>query len=107
LGITFLRHIERTKILVHLIDISTVDRSDFLSPYRTINNELDQHSKKLSEKPQIVVLNKMDLPESEVAAKQFIAEAKGLSVLTISAATGQGVDTLKAKIIAMLDKENE
>ncbi|MCF8067697.1 MAG: GTPase ObgE [Desulfobacterales bacterium] len=107
LGIKFLRHIERTKILVHLIDISTVDRSDFLAPYRTINNELGQHSKTLSEKPQIVVLNKMDLPESAVAAKQFIAEAKGLSVLTISAATGEGVDNLKAKIIAMLNKENE
>ncbi|UCF94215.1 MAG: GTPase ObgE, partial [Desulfobacterales bacterium] len=77
LGTRFLRHIERTRILIHLIDASSIDLYDPLAPYETINRELALYSQKLSEKPQVLVLNKLDLPAAGDKAEIFRAAAQG------------------------------
>ena len=107
LGIRFLRHIERTRILVHLIDVSAMDTDNPLNAYTTVNKELAMYNQKLTEKPQIVVLNKMDLPEVGEAAEKFQAAIKEKQVILISALTGQGVENLKSKIIQLLDSLRE
>ncbi len=104
LGIRFLRHIERTHILVHLIDISAVDTQNPLAGYETINGELAGYSPKLAEKPQILVLNKMDLPGAKQAAKTLKAKFKGREVISISALTRKGVDKMISKIVDRLDR---
>jgi GTP-binding protein len=104
LGIRFLRHIERTRILIHLIDVSAIDRDNPLNAYNTVNKELAMYNRNLTEKPQIVVLNKMDLPDVREAAKKFQTAAKEKQVILISALTGQGVENLNSKIIQLLDR---
>ncbi len=107
LGTRFLRHLERTKILVHLIDVMAIDPDDPLSGYNAINRELALHSKNLAQKPQLVVLNKMDIPGSDVGEEFFKMAAGKMDYLTISAYTGMGLEKLKSKIIRLLDKFNE
>jgi GTP-binding protein len=107
LGIRFLRHIERTRILVHLIDVSAMDTDNLLNAYNTVNKELAMYNQELTEKPQIVVLNKMDLPDVREAAKKFQAAIKEKQVILISALTGQGIENLKSKIIQLLDSLRE
>ena len=107
LGIRFLRHIERTRILVHLVDVSAIDSDDPLHGYDTINKELAKYNHKLAEKPQIVVLNKIDLPDALKAAKTFQSAAKGKKVTLISALTGKGVDDLKLQIVQLLDTAHD
>jgi GTP-binding protein len=93
LGHEFLRHIERTRLLVHVLDGLV---GDPLYNYDTINRELASFSERLSAKPQIVVLNKMDLPdvsELEPLIQEMLAE-RGIQAHAISAVTGQGVQDL-------------
>jgi GTP-binding protein len=104
LGIRFLRHIERTHILVHLIDTSAIDPQDPLAGYETINGELAGYSPQLAEKPQILVLNKMDLPGTDQTAKILQTMLKDREVLLISAVTREGVEQLISKIIERLDQ---
>jgi GTP-binding protein len=104
LGTRFLRHIERTRVLVHLIDISTIDPQNPLAEYETINRELIHYSSKLMEKPQIVVLNKMDLPATEPVAKAFEAAVKDREVLQISAITRKGIRKLTSKMVESLER---
>jgi len=103
LGIRFLRHVERTRVLVHLIDASIIDPQNPLIEYETINRELTQYSPLLLEKPQIVVLNKVDLPDSKEACSAFKAAVQDREVLQISAATRKGVKKLTAKMIKYLE----
>jgi len=103
LGIRFLRHVERTRVLVHLIDASIIDPQNPLIEYETINRELTQYSPQLLEKPQIVVLNKVDLPDSKEACSAFKAAVQDREVLQISAATRKGVKKLTAKMIKYLE----
>jgi GTP-binding protein len=102
LGIKFLRHIERTRILVHLIDVSTIQTEDILSDYRMIMNELDKYSKNLSAKSQLIVLNKMDLPGAEEKAALFRSAIKDKEISTISALTKDGIDALLSQIVQRL-----
>ncbi len=104
LGIRFLRHIERTRILVHLVDAAAIAMEDPLKNYHTINKELSMYRQKLVEKPQIVVLNKMDLPGTKQLAASFQSALKGIKVVLISAFTGQGIKDLTSQIIQLLDK---
>ncbi|MBW1841636.1 MAG: GTPase ObgE [Deltaproteobacteria bacterium] len=106
LGIRFLRHIERTRVLLHLIDVSSIDPENPLYAYNTINNELAMYNEAMMKKPQIVVLNKLDLPGAKKAAKIFLSAAKFKPITFISALTGHGVDDLKSKILQLLDKIN-
>lgn len=107
LGIRFLRHIERTRILVHLIDASTTDSQNPLDAYRTVNAELSQYSSDLAGKPQIVVLNKMDLAETNEKANVFADAVVDTEVLKISAKTGTGLTKLKSRIVQVLDEFHE
>ena len=104
LGLRFLRHIERTHILVHLIDTSAINPQDPLAGYETINAELAGYSPQLAEKPQILVLNKMDLPGANQTAETLQAMLKDREVFLISALTREGVEELISKIIERLDK---
>jgi len=107
LGIKFLRHIERTRILVHLIDVMSIDPDNPLDAYDIINNELSSYSRTLSEKPQIVTLTKLDIQDGEDAADSFRSAVEELEVESISAVTGQGIDRLKARIVQLLDRLDE
>ena len=109
LGDRFLRHIERNRILVHLVDASAIESDDPLRAFKIINAEMVQYSPALAEMPQIVVLNKMDLPGTEAAADQFVEAAADLPVFRISAATGKGVKDLLNSLATRLERleENE
>ncbi|MBW1961216.1 MAG: GTPase ObgE [Deltaproteobacteria bacterium] len=103
LGTRFLKHLERTRMLIHLIDGSVIEHDDPLQPHRTINRELSMYSEKLAEKKQLVVINKLDLPDVKTAAKIFKTKAKGTRVKCISALTGEGVADLVSEIQQMLN----
>ena len=107
LGTKFLRHVERTTILAHLIDVSSIDSDNPLHLYNTVNKELSMYNQKLVEKPQIIVLNKLDLPGTQKVAKKFQFAVKDKEVILISALTGKGVEKLKSKIVQLLDNPDE
>jgi GTP-binding protein len=103
LGTRFLRHVERTRILVHLVDAAAIDPSDPLHDLRIVNTELERYGRRLAAKNQIVALNKIDLTGAEEKARQ-LARALGETVpVLISAATGAGVRQLLGRIVAALD----
>jgi GTP-binding protein len=105
LGDKFLRHIMRTNLLVHLIDASTIDPENPLTEWKAINRELELFDSELGAKPQIVVANKVDLPEgranARILAKQLPRQYRPLQ--TISAATTEGVKALVQRIGRKLD----
>jgi GTP-binding protein len=95
LGHEFLRHIQRTRLLIHILDGSSLDRDPW-QDFLTINDELREYDTHLGERPQIVVFNKIDLPEAQErweAVKEH-AEAEGYTVFAISAAAQQGTAEL-------------
>jgi GTP-binding protein len=104
LGTAFLKHTERTLMLVHLIDASSINPDSPLDGYHTISRELALYSKSLAERARLVVLNKIDLPGAKDLADIFKAAAGDLEVLSISAATGEGIKRLKQKITLLLQK---
>jgi GTP-binding protein len=103
LGFQFLRHVERCRLLVHLLNGASAEP---LAEFEQINAELDLFSQKLADKPQIVVLNKIDLPEARThwPAVQARARQLGWPAHQISAATGQGVQNLMVKVLEQLDQ---
>lgn len=103
LGHEFLRHVERTRLLVHLLDGLA---GDPIGNYEMINRELSAFSERLAAKPQIVVFNKMDVPEVREVwplVKEMLAE-RGVQSLAISAATGEGVPALLGEIARRLSE---
>ncbi len=104
LGVRFLRHIERTRVLLHLVDASSIDPDKPLVDYETVNREMALYNPKLAEKPQIVVLTKMDLPGTGRAAERFQAAVKEREVMLISAVTQKGVNALTLKMAELLDR---
>lgn len=102
LGLQFLRHIERTRLLVHLIDVSGFSGRDPFQDYLQINSELKQYSPNLADKHQIIVLNKIDQPESEKLIDVFRSKIADCPIFPISAATGRGIEPLLDAIIAAL-----
>jgi len=104
LGHEFLRHVERTRLLVHLVEAVPVDGSNPLANYRAIRNELQLHSEELARRPQIVCVSKCELPGADDVARQLSTEL-GADVLSISAVTGQGLDQLLLRIVAELDAQ--
>ena len=96
LGHEFLRHVERTRLLLHVIDASGQEDRDPVEDFYKINDELKQYSEKLSNKKQIIVLNKMDLPDAQENLERIKAEfGADYEIFEVSAATGQGLDELK------------
>jgi GTPase len=107
LGIQFLRHLERTRLLLHMVDAAAIDADQPLKDFETVNRELHEYSALLTNKPQLVVLNKMDVDWAEDAATLF-EEAYGKGkLLRISAATGQGLDRLTQTLCNLLDQIDE
>lgn len=96
LGHQFLRHVERTKLLVHVVDVSGVEGRDAVEDFDTINSELQKYNQVLSTRPQIVAANKMDIPGAEENYKTFKEELekRGYKVFGISAATNKGLKEL-------------
>ncbi len=97
LGHDFLKHIERTAIIVHMLDIMPLDGSDPVDNYHTIREELAQHSETLAQKKEVIVCNKIDL-DSVGKIVQDLAKRLGPGVCPISAATGQGVRELNERL---------
>jgi GTP-binding protein len=106
LGHEFLRHVERTRLLVHLVEAMPADGSDAVSNYRTIRRELELHSAALAQRPELVVVTKMDLTGAETA-RERLAQALRRDVLAISAVTGRGIPTLLNHLAAWLDEHSE
>jgi GTPase len=97
LGIHFLRHIERTRLLAHLVDVSEASGRDPVHDFEVIMEELASFSDELVQKPMMVVATKMDAAQDpeRVAALRNLAATRGLPYFEISSATGQGIEALK------------
>ena len=106
LGHDFLRHIERTKLILHMVDASGIEGRDPVEDFFAINRELEKYSEKLSERTQILVANKIDLPSADENLPRLkkLAEEQNLKYFEISAATRAGVDDLKNYISEWLDQ---
>ena len=98
LGHRFLRHIERTRLIVHLVDIAQVEGREPLADYKQINEELAKYNPILAERPQVVVLTKIDLLLSRKSIEDFRQALPGVEIIEISAATGAGLDTLLSRL---------
>ncbi len=96
LGLTFLRHAERTRLLLHLIDISGFERVDTINACETINNELAKYSRELAGKPQIIVGTKLDIADDATHIESLgdYCAQKGLPFFSVSSVTGDGVKEL-------------
>ena len=106
LGHDFLRHVERTKVLLHIVDVAGVDGRDPIDDFEKINEELRLYSERLARRKQLVVANKMDLPEAEenfTRLKEHV-EAKGFEIVKASAATGDGLRELMYKAYELLQQ---
>ena len=106
LGHDFLRHVERTKIIVHVVDASGIEGRDPIEDYKRINKELMLYNERLAKRPQIVAANKMDLPEAQENYQRFkdFIESEGKEIFPISAATGEGLKELMIRVSKALDE---
>ncbi len=104
LGHDFLRHIERTKVLIHVLDVSGLEGRDPVEDFHKINNELKLYNEKLFKRPQIVAANKMDLPEAQANFQRVAETMRGLGheVYPVSAATGEGLTALMQRAAQLL-----
>ena len=115
LGTQFLRHIERTRVILHIVDMSASEGRDPYEDYLAINKELESYNLRLMERPQIIVANKMDMPESQENLKTFkeklaanYDEFEELpAIFSISGLTKQGLATLLDATAELLDKTPE
>ncbi len=110
LGLQFLRHIERTRLLLHFIDVSGEEGRDPVEDYYAINKELKKYSEKLSQRKQILVATKIDVMQDETRIKELeeLAQKENLELYKISAVTGEGVQNLidhVSKVLETLPKE--
>ena len=105
LGHDFLRHVERTKLILHIVDASGIEGRDPVEDYAKINVELKKYSEKIARRTQILVANKIDLPEAEANLPRLkeLAEKEGLKFFPISAATREGVTALIAYVGEWID----
>ncbi len=101
LGDEFLRHVERTRLLVHLVDALPTDGSDPLENYHTVRDELRLHSETLAAKPELVVATKVDLHGSQAGVQQLRQGLKG-EVFEVSASSGEGLRELVGAIVERL-----
>ena len=106
LGLEFLKHIERCRVIVHVVDMAAVDRRDPIEDFKIINNELKEYKMNLSKRPMIVVANKMDLPEAKENLKKFKKFYNG-DIIEISALTKSNLNELLYKVRDLLDQTDE
>lgn len=109
LGTRFLKHMERTRFLLHLIDAAALPPDDLLGPYRVVNRELELFSPRLAQEPQLIVLNKVDKPEGRALASKVrkCPEILNQDIWTISALTGEGLGPLKAHLARLVEAANQ
>lgn len=109
LGISFLKHVERTKIILHFIDLSITSFKTPLRGFEIINKELELFNKELVNKPQIVVINKMDITEVRKRANKVSEsfEKKGFKVFKVSSVTKEGIDDLLYYVANFLEMFNK
>jgi GTP-binding protein len=105
LGLTFLRHVERTRLLIHLLDISERPSRDAVKGFHALNHELTAYDPSLQKKRQLVALNKIDLPSVRERAMAIGNQFKkmGLLLYLISGQTGEGVEELVETVLRELD----
>ncbi|WAH38976.1 GTPase ObgE [Alicyclobacillus dauci] len=104
LGHEFLRHVERTKVIVHVIDMAAVDGRDPVQDFHVIENELSTYDEALADRPRIVAANKMDLPDAQEGLEKFRAAFPDLEIFPISGATHQGLDAMLRRLADILDE---
>ncbi|MBG9792321.1 GTPase ObgE [Paenibacillus dendritiformis] len=109
LGHEFLRHIERTRIIIHVVDMAGTEGRDPFDDWVKINDELKQYNEKLAERPQIVAANKMDMPQAEENLEAFREQVQALKgddieIIPISSLTKQGIQELLYKAMDMLER---
>ncbi len=104
LGIQFLRHIERTRLLLHVIDVSGIEGRNPVDDFFIINKELRKYSEKLSNRRQIIVANKIDAMQDDSKLKDLekLAKEKKLEIFKISASTGEGINELMKRVTEVL-----
>ena len=104
LGIQFLRHVERTRLLLHVIDVSGIEGRNPVEDFYTINKKKKKYSEKLSKRKQIIVANKIDIMQNEEGLKELEALAKkeNIEIFKISGATGEGVTALLNRVVEVL-----
>ena len=115
LGIQFLRHIERTRVLLHVLDMSELEGRDPYEDYKTINDELESYNLRLMERPQIIVANKMDMPGAEENLKEFKEKLAANydefdelpQIFPISSLAHQGLENLLEATAKLLDETDE
>lgn len=109
LGDKFLRHIERTKVICHVIDMSAIEGRDPYEDYLLINKELEEFNEKLIKKPMIIVANKMDIEGAKDNLNNFKKKVKNMEIFEVSAATNQGlqqvIDYLAELVYTLPDTE--
>lgn len=107
LGHDFLRHIERTRVLIHVLDVSGLEGRDPLEDYRHINQELALYNERLLQRPQIIAANKMDLAEARANYPRVAASLaqEGREVFPVSAATGEGLPALMQRVAELLAQQ--
>ena len=107
LGLKFLRHIERTRLLLHLIDVSGESGRNPVEDFNTINEELKKYSEKLAKRKQIIVATKIDSIQDEnlISELEKLAQKKNIKIFKISSVTGEGVDELLDYVSKTLPKE--
>jgi GTP-binding protein len=104
LGHDFLRHVERTKVLLHVVDVSGMEGRDPIDDFNKINKELEAYSARLAKRTQLVVANKMDMPDSPANFEKLKAyvEGKGYEIMAVSAVTGAGLKELMNKAFSLV-----
>ncbi|WP_042459156.1 GTPase ObgE [Neobacillus dielmonensis] len=108
LGHQFLRHIERTRVIVHVIDMAAMEGRDPFEDYQTINRELKEYNLRLTERPQIIVANKMDMPEAEENLKKFKEQLEeDYPIFPISAVSRKGLRELLFTVADKLEETPE
>ena len=103
LGLEFLRHVERTRVFIHLVEPTPSDQTKPLNNYQAIRNELAQYHENLVTRPEIIAVTKIELPEAEHIRLE-LAEQLNREVLGISAVTGVGLDRLMQAVLGHLDR---
>lgn len=107
LGIRFLKHVERTKIIAYVVDISGSEGRDPYEDYLAIKKELKEFNPKLLKKPQIIICNKMDLPNSSENYKKFVSNLKDIKIFKIEAINNKGLDELIDYLALIVEKTSE
>ena len=103
LGLQFLRHVERTRVIVHVLDASADDPA---ADYETVCREMELHDPRILEKPEIIALNKVDLPEARERAESLRSAFPGRDVLLVSGATSEGTRELLQRLLRMIQESS-